>query len=67
MSYRESEIEYEVGDFWVKRGKTGYTVYLCGVTHSTPDSSYALSADGLSLAKARADYLAKRAKLKGRP
>lgn len=59
----ESDILHENGNFWV--GKTrrpeSYTVYRTGLTHSTPDSSYAFTPDGLSIAKARCDYLAGRA------
>lgn len=44
--------------------RAAYTVYVSGATHSTSDSSYPLTADGLSLAKARADYLAGRDKEK---
>lgn len=59
---RESDIVYENGNFWV--GKTrrpqSYTVYRTHHTHSLPDSSYDRSPDGLSIAIARCDYLAKR-------
>lgn len=60
MSYREADIAYENGRAWVLKDAKGarYTVFLAGVTHSTSDSAYPLDADGLSIAKARADYLA---------
>ena len=57
---KENDIVHENGDFWVLRDRKhkAYTVYMVGVTHSTADSSYRLDADGLSIAKARTDYLA---------
>ena len=59
---REDDIVHENGDFWVGRLRKErcYTVYRIGVTHSTPDSSYEMNPDGLSIAIARANYLAKR-------
>jgi hypothetical protein len=63
---REKDILYERGDYWVCRVAKTYTVYRNGVTHSTPDSSYAETPDGLSLAKARTDYLARRAEEKSK-
>lgn len=61
MSYRESDIAYELSSAWVLDDKKRdcYTVFRVGATHSTSDSSYARTADGLSLAKARADYVAR--------
>lgn len=61
MSYKEADIAYENGRAWVFRDTKGkcYTVFTVGVTHSTSDSAYPLDDDGLSIAKARADYLAK--------
>lgn len=56
---RESDIMHENGPYWVGRTTGSYTVYRSGVTHSTPDSSYAKTPDGLSIAIARADYLAR--------
>jgi len=56
MSYKEKDIIYENGKFWVLKNKEGYHVMVSGVTCSTSDSSYA-SAD---LAIARCDYIAKR-------
>ena len=58
---RESDILHEAGAYWVCRDRDAYTVYKNGVTHSTADSAYAKTADGLSIAIARANYLAKRA------
>lgn len=60
---REKDILYENGGFWVMNdGPRGYTVQRPSpsFTHSLPDSTYAPDANGLSLAKARCDYLARR-------
>jgi len=63
--FKESDIAYETkgGAAWVRRDSKGnrYTVFRAGVTHSTSDSAYPLDANGLSLAKARADYIQRRA------
>jgi hypothetical protein len=60
----ESDIMHEspCGRFWVGRDKESraYVVYRVGITHSTADSGYAMTDDGLSIARARCDYLAKR-------
>lgn len=56
---READIMHENGDFWVGRERTAYVVYRSGVTHSVSESAYAKTPDGLSIAKARCDYLAK--------
>jgi hypothetical protein len=56
---RESDIVHENGDYWVARDRAAYTVYRSGITHSVSDSSYAKNADGLSIAIARCDYLAR--------
>lgn len=56
---RESDIMHENGAYWVGRTKSGYVVFRSGVTHSTSDSAYELNADGLSIAIARCDYLAR--------
>ncbi len=58
---RESDIVYETTVCWVRRDRKAYTVFRTGVVASTSDSAYAKNADGLSIAKARCDYLAKRA------
>lgn len=55
----ESDIMHENGRYWVGRTKDAYTVFVTGVTHSVSDSSYAHTEDGLSIAKARCDYLAR--------
>jgi len=58
--YRETDIMHEAGNYWVARDRKAYTVFKAGVTHSVSDSAYAKSADGLSIAIARCNYLAKR-------
>lgn len=62
MSYREADIAYENPKAWVLDDKKRdcYTVFRVGITHSVSDSSYARDADGLSIAKARADYFNRR-------
>ena len=59
---RESDIIHEVGSYWVGRDRrcAAYVVYKIGPTHSVSDSAYCLNPDGLSIAIARANYLAKR-------
>lgn len=60
----ESDIVWDDNAFvWVHRDsrRKRYTVLLYNWTHSREDSAFALDADGLSLAIARADCLSKRA------
>ncbi len=57
---KESDIVHEAGPYWVARQKGAYVVFHAGATHSVSDSAYLPDADGLSLAIARCDYLAKR-------
>lgn len=57
---RESVIKHEAGQYWVCENKSDYTVYVSGITHSKADSSYTKDDDGLSLAIARCDYLARK-------
>jgi hypothetical protein len=54
-----SEIVYDVGQYWIFDDKKNrrYTVFKSGITVSESDSSYARTDDGLSIAKARVDYL----------
>ena len=56
---RESDIEYEAGDYWVGRerihGGIAHTVYRNTSTHAVSDSSYL----DLSVAIARCNYLAR--------
>jgi len=63
VSYREADIAYENPKAWVLDDKKRdcYTVFRVGITHSVSDSSYKRDADGLSIAKARADYFNQRA------
>lgn len=56
----EADIMHENGAFWVGRERGAYVVYRVGVTHSTSDSAYEKTLDGLSIAIARCDYLARR-------
>lgn len=62
MSYRESDIVHENPKAWVldDRRRGAYAVYVIGLTHSVCDSAYPRNEDGLSIAKARADYFQKR-------
>lgn len=53
------DIKHENGSYWVLDTKDSYAVMLNGVTHSTSDSSYARTDDGLSIAIARCNYLAR--------
>lgn len=60
---KEHDIKHEVGNYWVgDNGGKAYTVYRVqvGLHYSIPDSSYAHNPDGLSIAVARCNYLAKR-------
>lgn len=57
---RESDIMHEAGAYWVLRERRAYTVYRNRDTHAESDSSYERTPDGLSLAIARVDYLARR-------
>ena len=61
---RESDIMHEAGAWWVARQKDAYVVYKVGGTHSTSDSAYAKTPDGLSIAIAKCNYLAGRASSK---
>lgn len=60
MGYKEKDIKHENGMFWVLDDKTSYDVMCSGITHSTMDSAYHHNEDGLSIAVARCNYLAKR-------
>jgi hypothetical protein len=59
---RESDILHEVGSYWVGRNRRvrAYVVFKNGPTHSVSDSAYCMNPNGLSIAIARANYLAKR-------
>ena len=58
---KESDIMHENSGYWVLKDhkNRSYTVLKSGLTHSTADSSYELNDDGLSIAIARCNYLAK--------
>ncbi|MGN6552109.1 MAG: hypothetical protein ACTHJ3_19765 [Pararhizobium sp.] len=59
---RECDIMHEAGDYWVARERDAYVVYRPHNSYaSTTDSAYAKTPDGLAIAKARCDYLARRA------
>ena len=58
MSYRERDIKHESGRYWVLDTGKAYAVMVQGVTHSASDSAYERTADGLSIAVARCNYLA---------
>ena len=62
MRIKESDIIFETdnGVCWVLKEKDCYTVMMNKVTHSISESSYPLSADGLSIAITRANYIDKR-------
>ena len=57
---RESDILFEAGRYWVLRQRDQYTVMQTGLTHSTSDSAYEKTPDGLSIAIARCSHLHKR-------
>ena len=57
---RESDIKHEAGKYWVLSTRDAYIVLQTGLTHSTSDSAYPHTPDGLSIAIARCNYLAKK-------
>jgi len=57
---KESDILHENGRFWVCKIRGAYHVMRPHQCASITDSAYRLDADGLSIAKARCDYLARR-------
>lgn len=62
MSYKEADIAHENGKYWVLKDKqlNAYLVMVTGAVASHSDSAYSLDDDGLSIAIARCNYLAKR-------
>jgi hypothetical protein len=62
MSYKEADIMHDNGKYWVLKDKQrkAYFVMVTGVCVSESDSAYSLDDDGLSIAVARCNYLAKR-------
>ena len=61
---KESDIIHENDVAFVFRDmrKSQYTVFRSKLTHSESDSAYPMNPDGLSTAKARADYLCRKIK-----
>ena len=55
---KESVILYEKGNYWVKDTKTRYEVIANKTCYGELDSAYPKNPDGLSIAKARTNYLA---------
>ena len=56
MTYKESDIKYEKGDFWVLKVKNGFEVYKIGITHSTRCASFGYAGgEGLNRAIAEID------------
>ena len=60
MKIRAKDIVHENGRRWVLDSPAAYVVMTAGLTHSTSDSAYTRDPDGLSIAVARCDYLARR-------
>src|SRR5665213_3059251 len=60
LAMRESDIVHECKDFWVSADRQAYVVWRIGVTHSISDSAYPKTEDGLTIAKARCNYLQSR-------
>lgn len=58
----KTKICYKNGAYWINDNGNSLTVFKDGLTHAISDSSYARDLDGLSIAKARCDYLAKYSK-----
>lgn len=58
---RESDLIHENAGHYIIRNCGGLTVYRPAATHAVSDSAYPDTADGLSIAKARVDYLARKA------
>lgn len=53
----EKNIVFEGKKCWIYKYDTQYTIYITGCISSFYDSSYAMNADGLSIAMCRAKYL----------
>jgi hypothetical protein len=64
----ERDIKHENGSFWVLDTRKAYAVMRPhGAIASESDSAYARTDDGLSIAVARCDYLARQAAKKATP
>ena len=60
MALNERDILHENGQWWVLRMRGLLYVMRAGITHSTSESTaYPDTPDGLSIAKARCDYMAR--------
>lgn len=57
---KENDIIFETSGNYVTRERLGYVVWRHNDWHTLSDSTYELTPDGLSIAKARCDYLAKK-------
>ena len=59
MRCQEKDIKHESpgSQCWVLDTGKHYAVMVAGLTHSTSDSAYARTEDGLSVAVARCNYL----------
>lgn len=55
----DSNIMHANGEYWVEQQANAYVVFRDGPIHATSDSAYHKNADGLSIAIARCDYLAR--------
>ena len=64
---KESQIVHQAGSCWVADADRQYTVYRDEGTTAKADSSYPRTDDGLTLAKYRANYLARRASKATKP
>jgi hypothetical protein len=60
MSLESRRILHANGNYWVGPTASSYTVWHDGLNYATADSSYPKTPDGLSIAKARCDYKAKK-------
>ena len=60
MKIRAKGIVHENGRHWVLDSPAAYVVMTAGITHSASDSAYTRDPDGLSIAVARCNYLARR-------
>jgi len=59
MRIKEEDIMYENTHAWILKTPQGYEVCLHGLCYSVIDSMYSSDQDGLSIAMARCDYIAK--------
>lgn len=57
---KEKDVMHENGNYWVLNTGNSYAVMVNKVTHSVSNSHYSHDSDGLSIAIAYCDYLAKK-------